>query len=554
MKKIYLFFSLLLLNELTAYAQQQLYYDIPGGPAEILDFKDNRLLFWRDSAYHIHQLHTQTIIDIPLSSPPAFAEKQIKSGWLTDSGAFITTPSTVAGMVALYEWRNNQLTEIEKQATSVEVGGNFVLFTSWGYFYHKRPNEATIRVSTNPGTFAMSPEGWFLYSINDTLYKYQQGAATPFATGETTGEWFWYVTIDGQDVLYMMEKAQQSPTLYLYNGTTTDTVAILRGVHQQVFHKRQYYLNNGHVAFVSIDKQGTWPGTVAETNIYVRGNDGVRRLAFTEIGPRNVAYVYPWIWGVDEAGGLLVRKDSYLWQNGLHYTPLDSASRFIVPIAWNGGLIPGLVYKDQAWFTFYKDSVYRLFPDGVQPEPKPVYPAVTLSANRNVINNNNDTIILTAHGNVPGLYTFARDAAFTDLLKPEDTDSVLKLHPAAFTRRDNDVYVRMRIGDSTATDNIRILKTFLSGIPGKDFDNKSQIIVYPNPFTTQFMVEGLESAKRYRFTLHALNGTVMFTMFVNYQHKHNVIPHDSLRKGIYFLEIFDLSTQKVAGGSILLKM
>lgn len=551
MKKFYLFFSLLLLNELAAYAQQQLYYDIPGGPAQILDFKDNRLLFWRDSAYHIHQLYTQTIIDIPLNSPPAFAEKQIKSGWLTDSGAFITTPSTEPGMVALYEWRSNQLTQIEKQATSVEVGGNYALFTSWGYFYHKRPNEAIIRVSTNPRTFAMSPEGWFLYSINDTLYKYQNGATTAFATGETTAEWFWYVQIDGQHVLYMMEKAAQSPTLYLYNGTSTDTVAILRGVHQQVFPKRQYHLNNGHVAFVSVDRQGIWPYSVAETNIYVRGNDGVRRLAYTQIGARNVSYVYPWIWGVNDEGGLLVRKDDYMWQNGLHYTALDSASRFIVPIAWNGGLVPGLAYKDKAWFTFYKDSVYRLFP--VSEEP-PVSPVVTLSANRNVINNNNDTIILTAHGNVPGLYTFAKDAEFTDLLKPESADSVVKLHPAAFTRRDNDVYVRMRIGDSTATDNIRIVKTFLSGIPGKDFDNKNLVIVYPNPFTTQFTVEGLESTKKYKLTLHALNGTVLLTTYANYLYKFTVVPAISLRKGIYFLEVFDLSTQKVAGGSILLKM
>lgn len=550
MKKLYLLFSLLLLTELSAHAQLQFYYDIPGGPAEVLDFKGNRLLFWRDSAYHIHQLNTSDIIDIPLNSPPAFAEKQIKRGWLTDSGAFLTTASTVAGMVALYEWRGNELTEIEKQATSVEVGGNYALFTSWGYFYHKRPQEEVVRVSTNPGTFAMSPEGWYLYSLNDTLYKYQNGNTTAFATGETTAERFLYVEIDKQQVLYMMEKAQQSPTLYLYNGITTDTVAVLRGVHQQVFPKRQYHLNNGHVAFVSVDRQGIWPYSVAETNVFVRGADGGRRLGFQQIGARNVSYVYPEIWGVNDAGGLLVRKNDYMWQNGFHYTALDSASRHLVPIVWNGGLIPGIFYNNATWFAAYADSLYSLFPVAAVP----LQPAVTLSANRNIINNNNDTVVLSAHGNAPGLFTFARDAAFTDLFRPESADSVLKLHPSALTKRENDIYVRLRVGDSTATDNIRILKTFLSGIPGKDFDNKSAIFVYPNPFTTQFVVEGLDATKRYKLTLHALNGTVLYTTFANGLHRFTVVPDVSLIKGIYFLEVFDLSTQKIAGGSILLKM
>lgn len=544
MKKLYSFLALLLLNIWSAQAQPELYYAIPGGPAEVLDFKGDRLLFWRDSAYHIHQLNTSDIIDIPLNTPPAFAEKQIKSGWLTDSGAFITTASTVPGMVALYEWRNSQLTQIEKQATRVEVGGNYALFTSWGYFYHKRPQEEVVKVSGNPGAFAMSPEGWYLYSIGDTLYKYQNGTTTAFATG---GQ-FLYVETAQQQVLYMMENAQQPPTLYLYNGLTTDTVAVLRGVHQQVFPKRQYRLHNGHVAFVSVDREGVWPFSVAETNVYVRGADGERRLAFKQTGNRNISYVYPEIWGLNDAGGLLVKKDDYMWQNGFHYTALDSASRHIIPVAWSGGLIPGIFFNYHTWFAAYKDSIYRVFPAAA------VTPVVTLSASRNIINNNNDTVIIAAHGNAPGHYTFAKDAAFTELFRPEGTDSVLKLHPSALTKRENDIYVRLRIGDSAATDNIRILKTFLSGIPGKDFDNKSAIIVYPNPFTTQFVVEGLDASKQYRLTLHALNGTVLYTRVTNGLHRVTVVPDVSLRKGIYFLEVFDLSTQKIAGGSILLKM
>jgi hypothetical protein len=123
---------------------------------------------------------------------------------------------------------------------------------------------------------------------------------------------------------------------------------------------------------------------------------------------------------------------------------------------------------------------------------------------------------------------------------------VLKLHPAVFSRGDNEVYVRMRVGDSTATDHIRIVKTHSF--------SKNLVLVYPNPFTTQFTVEGLARDKRYKLTLHALNGSVVFTWFANYQYKYIVVPEISLRKGIYFLEVFDLSTQKVAGGSILLKM
>lgn len=758
MKKFYTLFFLLL-GSLTTYAQQGAYsrffYDIPGGSAEVLDFKGNRLLYRQDSTYRIHELYSGIVTDIPLTTLPAYAEQQDKRGWLTDSGAFITTISEVAGMVSLYEWRNDSLLQIEKQATKVEVGGDHVLFTSWGYFYYKRPGEETVRISTNPGTFAMSPEGWYLYSLNDTMYRYKNGATTPFAIGEETTERFLFVQIEHQKVLYMMEKAHQNPTLYLHNGTSADTVVVLRGIHQQMYPKRQYRLHNGYVAYVSVDRAGNWPfpQQIAETNIYVRDSTGTTRKAFQQLGGRNVGYVYPEIWGINERGGVLIRKNDYMWQNGLHYAAMDSASKFIDPIVWNTYYIPTFAYQDSAWYTFYRDSAYQLRPDTtfqhiVKPFEVPVlantpyyfsletlldhytagrgemtyagfyngpqrgdlilrqdtinlipykwvprglvdslrympypdvtgldsvewraddplgtfsgfawlrfhiypklpapalsgldssycnsgsqsvkitnYPAegaitawldnaiqlavnaadstfsfnpdnlppglhqitvrfshpadsafttagfrtgtgggappvVTLSANINIINNNRDTIVITAHGNGPGLYTFARDAAFTNLLRGEGADSVLKLHPSAFTRTNNDVYVQMKTTggcstDSIATDNIRIVKTFLSGIPGRDFDNKNLIIVYPNPFTTQFTVEGLESSKKYKLTLHALNGTVLLTTYVNYLRKFTVVPNVSLRKGIYFLEVFDLSTQKVASGSILLKM
>lgn len=543
MYKLYFLFSLLLLSGVTVHAQTNtFYYSIPGGPAEVLDLKDNRVLFWRDSAYHIHQLFTGNTIDIPLHRAPAFAERQNRSGWLTGNGAFITTIGNVAGMVALYEWRRDTLFEIEKQATSVEVGGDHVLWTSWGYFYRKMQDEEIVRISTNPGAFAMSPQGWYLYSIDDTLYRYKDGVTAPFATGEDSAERFLYVETDQQQVLYMMEKAHQAPTLYLYNGVSTDTVAILRGVHQQLFPKRQYHLHNGYVAFVSVDRQGIWPFSVAETNIYVRDVTGERTLAFKQIGARNVGYVYPEIRSINDAGGLLVRQDDYMWQNGLHYTALDSASKFIVPFIWNS-YVPGTTYKNGYWYVFYRDSINRLFSPAFLP------PVVSLSANINVVNNNTDTIIITAQGNGPGLYTFARDAGFANILKAESTDTVLKLHPSSFAKGNNDVYVRMKVGDSTATDKIRIVKTILHGIPGKNL-----IIVYPNPFTSQFTVEGLLAAHQYKLTLHALNGTVLYTTLASYLHKIPVVPDVTLRKGIYFLEVFDLTVQKVAGGTILIKL
>jgi hypothetical protein len=47
---------------------------------------------------------------------------------------------------------------------------------------------------------------------------------------------------------------------------------------------------------------------------------------------------------------------------------------------------------------------------------------------------------------------------------------------------------------------------------------------------------------------------VLLTTFANYQRKFTVVPDISLRKGIYFLEVFDLTTQKVVSGAVLLKM
>src|SRR5687768_15499974 len=106
MKKLYVLCSLLFCS-LTTFAQQGAYsrffYDIPGGSAEVLDFKGNRLLYRQDSIYRIHELYSGTVTDIPLTTLPAYAEQQDKRGWLTDNGAFITTVSDVTGMVSLYE-------------------------------------------------------------------------------------------------------------------------------------------------------------------------------------------------------------------------------------------------------------------------------------------------------------------------------------------------------------------------------------------------------------------------------------------------------------------
>ncbi|WP_343704142.1 T9SS type A sorting domain-containing protein [Chitinophaga sp.] len=669
MKNIYPL--LLLLCSLTASAQQSPYfhffYDIPGnGPTQVLDFQKDRLLYWRDSAYHIHQLNTGNTIDIPLHQPPALALQQDRQGWLTDSGAFVTVPSDVAGMVALYEWRGQTLSVVEKQATSVEVGGNDVLWTSWGYFYSQRSGAEKQRVSTNPGTFTMSPEGWYLYSLDDTLYLHKNGVTTPFATGEETSERFLYVVTDGQQIMYLMEKAHQNPTLYLYNGTATDTVAILRGSNQQIFFKQQYSLNNGYAAFVSIDQTGdTWPYPTASTTVYVRAPSGKRNLAFSQLGDRGDVRVRPELWGLTENGGLLLAKENYRWENGLHYTPWDSASRFIASFPWNGrSQVPPHVYKDGSFYVFYNDSVYRVQPDMVKPKVLPfevtVQPgvpyrftldsllnyytgvkygpgqlqsagffngpyqgylvaagdtlqlynrwidrarldslvylpspnasgidsvlwtandgatstpyalirfrfapvacppaAVTLTSSINVVNNNSDTVVLTAHGSAPGLFAFARDTSFTSLLRPESTDSVLLLPPGALQQGGNNIYVRLRTGcgtDSVATDRVHIIKTFLSHIPGKDFDSKLLIIVYPNPFTTQFTVEGLQPSRKYVLTLHDLSGRTVVTVLADYLHKINIVPNVPLNRGVYFLKAWDVAAQQTVGGAVLLKL
>lgn len=661
-----------LLWSLTSYAQQspyyRLHYDIPGvsGQSLILDYKDNRLLYWSDSAYFIHHINTTNTARIPLSQPPPPpGYLQEKRGWLTDSGAFITVAADIANQLTLYEWHGQTLTQLEQNVTKLETAGNDVLWTSGDSLFHHETGAATTLVTpVAPGAFTVAAEGWYLYSVNDTLFRHQNGVTKVFATGEQTSERFWFVQADGPQVLYLMQKAAQSPTLYLYNGAATETVAILAGYHHLVFPKRQYALNNGYVSYVSVDVLGQWPPTIARTTIHLRKPDGSHRVAFEQYGARNVSYVLPELWGILENGGIVVAKDDYQWQNGLHYVPLDSITRYIARFPWNGrSVVPPFTYKDASFYTFYNDTVYRvaldtLYQHSVQsfevhvlantpyhltlekllehysgigygpgqlssisffqgpnkgnfivgkdtldrlrphvartrmdslwyaPNPgetgldsvewradnglsgtnaawikfriyQPGGPAnVTLTSNINIINNNRDTVILTAHGG-PGLFTFARNATFSDILRTESPDSVLRLLPSDFRQGNNDVYVRLKVAgtaDSVDTDQVRIIKTFLSEIPGKDVDNVHYIVAYPNPFSTQFTVEGLKPSKRYILTLHDLTGRALVNVFVNYQHKYTVVPNVPLRRGVYFLKVWDVDAQKTAGGAVLLKM
>ncbi|MGX5820725.1 T9SS type A sorting domain-containing protein [Chitinophaga lutea] len=652
----------LLFLSIPAAAQQTPYYkivyELPGSSATVLDLHASRILYWQDNAYHIRNFNTGTTTDIPLSKPPAMADRQTRQGWLTDSAAFFTTTSDQAGMVGLYEWRGGTLREIEKQANTVDVAGDYALWTSWGIFYHQRPREEKRRISDLPGAYAMSPAGWFLYSLRDTLYKYENGASTPYATGETTAETFSYVTIDGQQALFLLQKAAQPPALYLHNGTSAEMVTVLPGYHQARFPRQQYALRNGKVAWVSIDREGVWPISIAETSIYLKIPGAPVREAFKLVGNRNESFVFPEIKGIDERSGLLVRKENFSWQNGLHYAWPGGDSSYIAPYTVNAPL-PGMARDSGNWYTFYGNTVYRIaldtpsthtaedFTVNVRPNTPYAFTlqqfldhytgvdegpgqlsavsfflntgngylragndsigtfawvarerldsvqyipaagftgvdsiqwradnglsttaqgiirfvvapacytslAVSLTADPNIVNNDRDSVRLTAHGNVGGsLFTFARDTGFTNLLRPESGDSVITLHPTALRRGDNYFYVKMRVAgcDSAARDQVRVVKTIFS-----NGDPVNAILAYPNPFTTQFTVEGLEKEKRYIITLHDLTGRPVQTWITSGSPKFTAIPPATLRKGVYFLKVFDDTTQRLAGGLVLLKI
>ncbi|HEY8917065.1 MAG TPA: hypothetical protein VIM87_11515, partial [Chitinophaga sp.] len=129
MKKFYIAAVLLLC---TAFASAQLntnpylsaYYTAPAGNT-ILDFSNNRLLVVKDSTCRLINTQQNTSEVFTLPGKLSILPDQTSSAWVTPVGALFTVLRG-NNSVAVYEWRQGQLTLLEPHVRALSVAGNYL--------------------------------------------------------------------------------------------------------------------------------------------------------------------------------------------------------------------------------------------------------------------------------------------------------------------------------------------------------------------------------------------------------------------------------------------
>ena len=183
-----------------------------------------------------------------------------------------------------------------------------------------------------------------------------------------------------------------------------------------------------------------------------------------------------------------------------------------------------------------------------------------MSANITNVTNLSNTVIVTAAnasgGGTGPLYTYAKDKAFSTLLKAESSSDTLHITPSNLTVGDNWVYVRMKTNATcyttlTSIDSIDIRRDQSTGIV--DLDDPSRVInIYPNPFESRFTIDGLNPAKMYTVLIYNLQGQVILQQKVT--NKSTIeIPGLKPTSSVYWLSIFDDRKQRLIGTMKLLK-
>ncbi|UYQ90988.1 T9SS type A sorting domain-containing protein [Chitinophaga horti] len=134
---------------------------------------------------------------------------------------------------------------------------------------------------------------------------------------------------------------------------------------------------------------------------------------------------------------------------------------------------------------------------------------------------------------------------------PVSTDSIFFIEPAALAAGRHAVTVRFRhpLDSISTTAYFNVGGTCNLKLPG----GLELLHAYPNPFTTQFTLQGLHPAKRYGLSLHDISGNAKFTAVANYQANIVLSPPTTLPKGIYYLKVYDFTLSKVTGVSVVIK-
>lgn len=189
-----------------------------------------------------------------------------------------------------------------------------------------------------------------------------------------------------------------------------------------------------------------------------------------------------------------------------------------------------------------------------------VTPDVSVSANITTITNLSSPVILTcvntAGGGTAPLYTFAKDRNFATIIQAEGALNTATINPIDLMLGDNWFYVRMKsnatcIITQVAVDSIKLTRDMATGIT--DPGNPAKIIsLFPNPFTRQLYVNGLDASKTYTIYISNINGQVIDQKRVNRQT--NVeLDVRTQKPGIYLVSIYDERRKLLLGSVKLVK-
>jgi type IX secretion system substrate protein len=101
------------------------------------------------------------------------------------------------------------------------------------------------------------------------------------------------------------------------------------------------------------------------------------------------------------------------------------------------------------------------------------------------------------------------------------------------------------VTSATALDSVKIVRNAVTGIIDVDFP-ATLITAYPNPFTTDITVKGLQFSGDY--IIHLMSGSGAIIKMEHVQRKSTVILHNlHLHKGTYFLRLYDKKKNRLVG-------
>jgi hypothetical protein len=189
-----------------------------------------------------------------------------------------------------------------------------------------------------------------------------------------------------------------------------------------------------------------------------------------------------------------------------------------------------------------------------------IMPDVNITASVTQVTNQTTPVVVkavnAAGGGKDPLYTFAWDRNFTNIIQAESVKDSATIQSGSLAIGDNWIYVRMKTSSACATaqtntDSIKIRRDQTTGLV--DIDYPRQVInVYPNPYVSQFTINGLSSAKQYIITLTDLQGRQLYTKKISNQTT-IVLPAIPGSNGMYWLTVYDATRRKQIGSVQLIK-